>query len=143
MSNSNEKYIGESLIREEPGKKLKLKIAEGAVTTEKIANDAVVTSKLKDKNVTESKIANGAISYRKLNQAVQQELRKTPTVIYGDVTNAPDEEDLTSVVINGSSRIRLNNRTALLGKGYVILRTDTPIDEQMVQNEKVQDFFKK
>lgn len=112
-------------------------IADGAVTTEKIADDAVTSEKIKDGEVKTPDIDDGAVTYRKLAKPVQQELRKNPTIIYGDVTNAPDEEDLTSVVIAGSPRLRLKDRTALLGKGYVVLRVDEPLSEQMVNENTI------
>lgn len=39
MSNSNEKYIGESLIREEPGKKLKLKIGDKVIKKKHLSDE--------------------------------------------------------------------------------------------------------
>lgn len=58
MSTSNEKYIGESLLKDNPSSRLKLVIADGAVTTDKIADAAV----------TEDKIADGSVSPEKVSE---------------------------------------------------------------------------
>lgn len=50
-----------------------------------------------------------------------------PIVINGDVTNAPDEEDLTSE--NGL--LKFKNRSSLDGIGYVILRKNIPLADQI------------
>ena len=51
-----------------------------------------------------------------------------PIVINGNVTNAPDEVDITS---NASNLLQLKNRTAAVGrKGYVILRTGSTFASQ-------------
>lgn len=52
-----------------------------------------------------------------------------PIVIEGNVTNAADEEDITSE--NGL--LKLKNRSALNGMGYVILRKDKTFAEQVTQ----------
>ena len=52
-----------------------------------------------------------------------------PIVINGDVTNAPDEEDLTSV----SGLLKFKNRSALNGMGYVILRKEDSVQTQITQ----------
>lgn len=51
-----------------------------------------------------------------------------PIVIEGDVTNAADEEDITSE--NGL--LKFKNRSALNGMGYVILRRDSSFASQVV-----------
>ena len=59
-----------------------------------------------------------------------------PIVINGDVANAPDEEDLT-MVSTGMARsattsvLRLKDRPAIDGMGYVILRKDKTFAEQV------------
>lgn len=47
---------------------------------------------------------------------------------------APDEEDLT---INKDSHLALKDRDASNGKGYVILRTDTSLEEQMTKSNTI------
>lgn len=60
MSDIN-KYIGESQLVEKPSKVLKIKIADGAVTSGKLAEGAVTTSK----------IAEGAVTVNTLGEDVQ------------------------------------------------------------------------
>ena len=52
-----------------------------------------------------------------------------PIVINGDVTNASDEEDLTSV----DGLLKFKNRSALNGMGYIILRKNKSFAEQVTQ----------
>lgn len=53
-----------------------------------------------------------------------------PIVINGNVTNAPDEEDIT---FDGNNLLKLKDRSAGNGMGYVILRTDKTFSEQVAQ----------
>lgn len=53
-----------------------------------------------------------------------------PIVINGNVTNAPDEEDIT---FDGNNLLKLKDRSAGNGMGYVILRTDKTFVEQVTQ----------
>lgn len=55
-----------------------------------------------------------------------------PIEITGDVTNAPDEEDITSE----NNLLKLKNRNALSGKGYVILRSGE-ITPQLTQSNTI------
>ena len=56
-------------------------------------------------------------------EAVQDQVDNYPMItINGNVTNAPDEEDITSVEENGSEVLKFKNRSAVDGMGYVILR---------------------
>ena len=48
--------------------------------------------------------------------------------INGDVTNAPDEEDITS---DANNRLKFANRPATNGMGYVILRKNKTFAEQV------------
>ena len=43
---NTKKYIGESPIKENPQKKLKIKLTDGAVTTDKIADKSITVNKL-------------------------------------------------------------------------------------------------
>ena len=53
-----------------------------------------------------------------------------PIVIEGNVTNAPDEEDITT---DESNLLKFANRGTLHGMGYVILRKDKTFAEQVTQ----------
>lgn len=62
--------------------------------------------------------------------ALQSELDQLhPNIIYGDVTNAPDEEDITS---NVRGTLSLKDRPGVDGKGYYILRKNKSFAEQVV-----------
>lgn len=64
------------------------------------------------------------------DHAVKQQIEKyKPIVVNGDVTNAPDEEDITS---DENDLLKLKDRNSLYGKGYVILRRDKTFAEQVV-----------
>lgn len=56
-----------------------------------------------------------------------------PIVINGDVTNAPDEEDITSE----DNLLKLKDRSALNGMGYVILRKNKSFAEQVTKENTV------
>ena len=56
-----------------------------------------------------------------------------PVVIEGDVTNAPDEEDLTSE----NNLLKLKNRSALNGMGYVILRRGASFASQVTTSNTI------
>lgn len=74
-----EKFIGESLMKDTPSKKIGLRIKDGIVSTEKI-NDGAVTS---------IKIANGAVGQMQLDSESQ-----TTSVIQQGNTN-PVSSDAT------------------------------------------------
>lgn len=68
----------------------------------------------------------------------EQQLRQMledyqPIVIEGDVTNAPDEEDLTS---NGGL-LRFKNRNTLYGMGCIYLRRELGFAEQLTQENTI------
>lgn len=102
-------------------------IAPGAVTGDKIDDNAIRSRHIAPDAVTPDKIAPGAIDdIRILFQDLVDNYK--PIVINGDVTNAPDEEDITSV----DGLLKLKNRSAALSTmGYKILRRGTPLSEQM------------
>lgn len=121
------------------------KLPDGAIKTPKIADGAVSTSKIAPRSVTNEKIAHDSVSMAELTSDVRSSINKKADakqvnnslydlekkigdrfVVKGDVTNLPDEEDLTSV--KGSERdvIKLADRSYapynFSGKGYKILR---------------------
>ena len=57
-----------------------------------------------------------------------------PVEINGDVTNAADEEDLTS---DENNLLKLKNRNNLNGMGYVILRNNKTFAEQLTQTNTI------
>lgn len=79
--------------------------------------------------------------YQELDTLVaqfEQQLRQMlddyqPIVIEGDVTNAPDEEDLTSV----GNLLRLKNRGILYGMGCIYLRRELGFAEQLTQENTI------
>lgn len=90
-----------------------------------------------------SKINMGGIDYDIRDEVLEQEMKQEiatfkevvtnqvenykPIVINGDVTNAADEEDITS----DNNLLKLKDRPALNGMGYVILRKDKTFAEQV------------
>ena len=67
---------------------------------------------------------------------LQQEIDEIePIVINGDVTNAPDEEDVTT---DSNNLLKLKDRpTAVNQKGYKILRKDTSLASQMTDTNTI------
>lgn len=57
-----------------------------------------------------------------------------PIEIHGDVTNAADEEDLTS---DENNLLKLKNRNNLNGMGYIILRQNKTFAEQLTQTNTI------
>ena len=133
------------------------KINNKAVTNVKIGDAAVDTRTIEDKSVTNAKIANESVSAEKLqsglrstivsthDKAIELDKKKANVtdvdyalerlenkigdrvVVEGNVTNLPDDEDLTSVsTIDGREVMKLNDRayepSNFSGKGYKILR---------------------
>ena len=121
------------------------KLPDGAIKTPKIADGAVSTSKIAPRSVTNEKIAHDSVSMAELTSDVRSSINKKADakqvnnslydlekkigdrfVVEGDVTNLPDEEDLTSS--KGSERdvLKLADRSYapydFSGKGYKILR---------------------
>jgi len=62
MSDKNEKFFSESKIKDEPKKKLSLKLGDGVVTTDKIHDGAVTEDKLASQSVTADKLNDNVIS---------------------------------------------------------------------------------
>lgn len=56
-----------------------------------------------------------------------------PINIEGDVTNAPDEEDITSE----NDLLKFKDRSPLYGKGYIILRRDKSFKSQLTQIDTI------
>lgn len=129
-----EKYIGESQVIGQPGKKLNLKIAKGAITEEKIAEGAV----------TAGKLADNAVSFNNLSKDVQDAFAQSapgaPVVDeLGDSTRVGiTQRKITEVfgtkqdlLVSGVS-IKTINGSSLLGYGDVeiegITIDDTPTE---------------
>lgn len=117
------------------------KIPDGAIKASKIADQSVTTGKIKDGSVTNKKIAHNSVSRAELTPDVRMSIDKKADaeqvnnlekkigdrfVVEGDVTNLPDEEDLTSVKESESDVLKLADRSYspynFSGKGYKILR---------------------
>ena len=125
----------------------KEKLADGSITKEKIFNASITTEKLANESVSAEKLQSGlrntiASTYDKtieldnqkaniadVGNAIERLENKIGEriLVEGDVTNLPDEEDLTSVnAIDGREVMKLNDRayepSNFSGKGYKILR---------------------
>ena len=123
------------------------KIADESITQEKIFNSSVTTEKLADESVSAEKLQSGLRStiVSTHDKAIELDKKKANVtdvdyaleclenkigdrvVVEGNVTNLPDDEDLTSVsTIDGREVMRLNDRAYepnnFSGKGYKILR---------------------
>lgn len=123
------------------------KLADGSITKEKIFNASITTEKLANESVSAEKLQSGlrntiASTYDKtieldnqkaniadVGNAIERLENKIGEriLVEGDVTNLPDEEDLTSVnTIDGREVMKLNDRayepSNFSGKGYKILR---------------------
>lgn len=73
--------------------------------------------------------ANDAEQERTINGLKDQVNNYKPIEIFGNVTNAADEEDITTE--NGL--LKFKNRSSLNGMGYVILRKDKTFAEQVTE----------
>lgn len=81
-----------------------------------------------------SKINIGGIDYDIRDKVLEQEVAKIqPIVNQGTINNAADEEDLTSE----NSLLKLKDRTAVNGMGYIILRKNKTFAEQVTQENTI------
>lgn len=66
---------------------------------------------------------------------VQAQVDSYPMIsISGDVTNAPDEEDITT---DANDLLKFKNRSPLFGKGYIILRMGQTFASQLSQQNTI------
>lgn len=121
------------------------KLSNSSVENRHLGNNAVSTSKIASRSVTNEKIANNSVSMAELtpdvrsyidNKADAEQVNNSlydlekkigeRFVVEGDVTNLPDEEDLTSVKESEHDVLKLADRSYapynFSGKGYKILR---------------------
>ena len=123
------------------------KLADGSITQEKIFNSSVTTEKLANESVSAEKLQSGLRStiVSTHDKTIELDKKKANVtdvdyaleclenkigdrvVVEGNVTNLPDDEDLTSVsTIDGREVMKLNDRayepSNFSGKGYKILR---------------------
>lgn len=121
------------------------KVCDGSIENRHIGNNAVSTSKIASRSVTNEKIAHDSVSRAELTPDVRISIDKKADaeqvnnsiynlenkigerfVVEGDVTNLPDEEDLTSVKESERDVLKLADRSyapeKFSGKGYKILR---------------------
>lgn len=120
-------------------------LREASVEDKHIKNNAVSTPKIASRSVTREKIAYNSVSRAELTPDVRSFIDKKADaeqvnnslydlekkigerfVVEGDVTNLPDEEDLTSVKESEHDVLKLADRSyapeKFSGKGYKILR---------------------
>lgn len=64
---NKENYFGESAMKDNPKKNIKLEIRNGSVIERKIAENAVTTGKIASSSVTEEKIMDGAVTTNKIH----------------------------------------------------------------------------
>lgn len=120
-------------------------LSNSSIENRHIVKNAVSTSKIASRSVTNEKIAYNSVSRKELtpylrssidNKADSEQVNNSlynlekkigdRFVIEGDVTNLPDEEDLTSVKESERNVLKLADRSYapynFSGKGYKILR---------------------
>lgn len=120
-------------------------VREASIEDRHIGNNAVTTPKIASRSVTREKIAYNSVSRAELTPDVRTSIDKKADaeqvnnslydlekkigerfVVEGDVTNLPDEEDLTSVKESERDVLKLADRSyapeKFSGKGYKILR---------------------
>lgn len=120
-------------------------LREGSIESRHIGNNAVSTPKIASRSVTNEKIAHDSVSRAELTPDVRMSIDNKADaeqvnnslydlekkigerfVVEGDVTNLPDEEDLTSVKESERDVLKLADRSyapeKFSGKGYKILR---------------------
>ena len=120
-------------------------VREASIEEKHLGNNAVSTSKIASRSVTNEKIAQNSVSRAELTPDVRSSIDKKADaeqvnnslydlekkigdrfVVEGDVTNLPDEEDLTSVKESERDVLKLADRSyapeKFSGKGYKILR---------------------
>lgn len=120
-------------------------VREASIEGKHIANNAVSTSKIAPRSVTNEKIAYNSVSRAELTPDVRSSIDEKADseqvnnsfydlekkigdrfIVEGDVTNLPDEEDLTSVKESERDVLKLADRSyapeRFSGKGYKILR---------------------
>lgn len=122
------------------------KLADESITQEKISQSSVTTEKLADESVSAEKLQSGLRStiVSTHDKAIELDKKKANVadvdyaleclenkigdrvVVEGNITNLPDDEDLTSVQVGGREVMKLNDRayepSNFSGKGYKILR---------------------
>ena len=134
---TNEKIADEAITES--------KLAEHAVTSSILGNGAVESSNIQDSSVSNEKLAQNSVSKEKLAPDVRMYIDKKADseqvnnslydlekkigdrfVVEGDVTNLPDEEDLTSVKESERNVLKLADKRYapefFSGKGYKRLR---------------------
>lgn len=132
---NKEKYIGESALNDKPGKKLTFVIKDGSITEKKLNDKAVTNKKIASESVSREKLSNDVrtsidkkADAEQVNNSLYDLEKKIGDrfVVEGDVTNLPDEEDLTSVKESERDVLKLADRSyapeKFSGKGYKILR---------------------
>lgn len=143
------------------------KIYDRAVTSGKIGVQEVHTENIKDLNVTTPKLADGNVTWGKLSNDAKSSISNMiddaadditnrlmrdvntimsdyrPIEISGNVNNAADEEDLTSVSIGGTDVIRLKDKayapTIYSGLGRVYLRKNMVNGVNVLTQEMFED----
>lgn len=64
---NKENYFGESAMKDNPKKNIRLEIRDGSVVERKIAESAITTGKIANSSVTEEKIMDGAVTTNKIH----------------------------------------------------------------------------
>lgn len=143
---SKEKYIGESALKDKPGKKLTLVIKDGSVTTNKIADENVTTEKVANEAVTSEKLAEFAVTEGKLEdgavveRTIDEEAVTTPKIAPGAVeTDKIANENVTSEKLAGDSvtTSKIKNESVTTEKLAESSVEESKIKNGAVTNDKI------
>ena len=143
---NKEKYIGESALKDKPGKKLTLVIKDGSVTTNKIADENVTTEKIANEAVTSDKLAEFAVTEGKLEdgsvveRAIDEGAVTTPKIAFGAVeTDKIANENVTSEKLAGDSvtTSKIKNESVTTEKLAESSVGESKIKNGAVTNDKI------
>lgn len=123
--------VRDILIEDEPKRNSKNLVTSGGVFNRLAQQDEKIKDAISDMNES---IERQEKEIGRFEEAVRDQVDNyKPIVINGDVTNAPDEEDITSV----EGLLKFKNRSALFGKGFIILRRGLSFSEQVTNRNTV------
>lgn len=135
---NKEKYIGESALKDKPGKKLTLVIKDGSVTTTKIADENVTTEKVANEAVTTPKIAEQAITDSKLgDSAVVERVIDKGAVTTSKIASGAVETDKIANENVTSEKLAVDSVTTSKIKNESV--TTEKLAESSVETSKIKN----
>ena len=119
---NKENYFGESAMKDNPKKNIRLEIRDGSVTEKKIANNAVTTDKIKDGAVTVEKLSDNIMSDMKNDVAEEtyEKMKKKFLPLTGGIIEGKDETTgKTIVTIGPQPQTILKGGSIVVKKAYL------------------------